>query len=162
MCWHFWNCKQTRWLWISRGWGLKSIHPLKSHCTKEFKSYTIQNDKTATLFFHRFISSDLFNLCTCLSPLPPNFYTIISLLFHILSQNDATHEKQGKKRKPAVSKSQRTATMCFSGPHLIKVELLQLWGPQDTIRNTVQHKEDTFMCTQWEPQTQKHMWILTT
>ena len=133
MFWHFWKCKQMLWLWIATGWGLKSIHPLKSHCTKAFKSYSIRQDESAELFFFFCVcsvSSDLFDLCTRVSPRPPAFlllYTFIYLSFHILSQNDAPREKKARSTE---SKSQRTATTCFSGPQRMKLELVELWSPQ--------------------------------
>lgn len=107
MCWHFWKCKQMLWLWISTGWGLKSIHPLKSHCTKAFKSYTIQRDETAELVFFCFclVSSDLSNLCTRLSPLPPAFlllYIHLSIVSHPLTEWCSMREER---RKPAAQRA---------------------------------------------------------
>lgn len=160
MCWHFWKCKQMLWLWISTGWGLKPIHPVKSHCTKAFKSYTIQQDETAELFFWLCSApSDLFNLCTRLQPLPPNFSTFIYLSFHILSQNDAPWEKREERlqhREQVTKNSNYVLQWSTTNETGAGVAL----KPQDTMIHTVQHKEKmTYSCTMSEPQTQRHIWI---
>ena len=143
MRWHFWKCKQMLWLWISTGWGLKSIHPLKSHCTKAFKSYTIQRDETAELFFFWFslVSSDLYDLCTHLSPQPPKFYTFINLSFHILSQNGAPRKKKegSLQRREQVTKNSNYVLQWSKTDETGAAVALK---PQDTPIHTVQHIEE--------------------
>lgn len=166
MCWHFWKCKQMLRLWISTGWGLKSIHPLKSHCTKAFKSYTIQRDETAELFFFWFCWSLLTSLTFApvshLYRQPSCRYTFIYLSFPILSQNDAPRQKKEESlqhREQVTKNSNYVLQWSTSDETRAGVAL----KPQDTMIHIVQHKERndkrTLMCTQTEPQTQRNIWI---
>lgn len=82
MCWHFCKCKQMFWLWVSTGWGLKAIHPLKLHCTKAFRPYSIQQDETRN-------SSSAWSHLTSLT-----FVLVFYLSFHILSPKDAPWERK--------------------------------------------------------------------
>lgn len=140
MRWHFWKCKQMLWLWISTGWGLKPIHPLKSHCTKAFKSYTIQGDKTAELLFYWFslVSSDLNDLCTRLSPQPHIFYTYINLSFHILSQSGFPWKKKewSLQHRRQVTKNSNYVLQWSKTDETRAAVALK---PQDTTIHTVQH-----------------------
>lgn len=160
MCWHFWKCKQMLWLWISTGWGLKSIHPLKSHRTKALKSYTIQRDETAELFFFWFcsVSSDLFNLCTRLSPLPSALLSLhihLSIVSHPLTERRSAREET---RKPAAQRaSHKEQQLCASVVHN---RWNRSWCSSEAPRYhdtycTTQRKNDrdTVMCTQSEAQT---------
>lgn len=61
------------------------------------------------------------------------------------------------------SKSQRTATTCFSGPQQMKLELVELWGPKTPQYVLYNRKEkndrDTLMRRQSEPGTPSDIWI---
>ena len=162
MRWHFWKCKQMLWLWISTGWGLKPIHPLKSHCTKAFKFYTIQGDKTAQLFFFWFplVSSDLYDLCTSLLPQPPIFYTYINLSFHILSQSGFPWKKKegNLQHRRQVTKNSNYVLQWSKTDETGAAVALK---PQDTPIHTVQHIEkmtETHFCAR----SQRHIRIQTT
>ncbi len=165
MCWHFWKCKQTLWLWISTGWGLKSIHPLKSHCTKALKSYNIQRDETAELFFFFFfsscsVSSDLSDLLhlslTSTVSLPSCCYKFIYRLTS--SHRVMLHEGRKEKSLQQVTKNSNYVLQWSTTDETGAGVALK---PQDTMIHSIQQREKNdrgaLMCTQL--QTQRHIWM---
>ena len=107
------------WLWISTGWGLKSIHPLKSHCTKAFKSYSITagRDSAAPLMSLR--------LLWPLQPLhssrtstisPPCTVAVRSSIYLSIVSHSLTGwcSVRGERRKPAAQRASHKERQLFA------------------------------------------------
>ena len=125
MCWHFWKCKQMLWLWISTRWGLKSIHPLKSHCTKAFKSFAIQRGRRDSrtllplILLGPFLTSLTFALVPHLYRQPScrslYIFIYLSIVSHPLAGRLSVREER---RKPAAQRaSHKEQQLCASVVH---------------------------------------------
>lgn len=122
MCWHFWKCKQMLRLWISTSKGLKSIHSLKSRCTKAFKSYGIsarqkQNSPSFCFKLGSLLTYLTFALNSHLYCQTSCRYTFIYVSSHILSQNDAPWEKREEKALQHREASHKEQQLCASVVH---------------------------------------------
>lgn len=133
------------WLWNSTGWGLKSIHPLKSHCTKAFKSYSITagRDSAAPLMPLRLLwplqplhSSRTSTVSPPVAVRHPSIYPS----FHILSLDDAPWEEREESL-------QHREQVTKNGNYVLQWSTTDETGagvalkPQDTEIHTVRHKE---------------------